>query len=595
MQTKLKFFIILLLVYSSLQAQQNEINTEFMPFSCYGSYLSIMPQIKDGKKDLYILDVSGRRMWTFRGIFKIEAIKGGKVIPFEIKATASNMILTSKSGTIEITYDDCNTLRFRGKGLDMRLTQSVFDGSSNAYPIRTDSLQWRILMGGFPHLVYTQLKGSVKVDARLTIPLAEVDQNLPQSIIHVQAATDGTFEAAFEQYSSAWKYRTYPKTFDVCVAENETNLHNFSSKMFPISQQFSQLSFQASYLKWSSVVTPRGFLKREAILCSKNLMASVWSWDNCFSAMAVCYKNSKLALDQFRLIFDNQSIQGSLPDMINDNHWYWGAVKPPIQGLALKTIMQLSADSVKYADFADLYEPICRFTNFWFDYQDDDHDGIPQYNITNDSGEDNGTVFEAGFPLESPDLCAYLIIQMEFLSDMALNLGRISDSRIWKNRAEELLSKMVKELWNGKKFVARNVISGKYDEKGNSFLNYIPIILGKRLPENIRAKMLLDLKDPKGIVTPYGPASEHPQSPYFIDDGYWRGPVWAPNVFLLVYGLEQCGEFEYSYEIARRYIDNCSKSGFPENFSCIDGRPLRDKGYSWTADVFMLLAMKIKK
>jgi len=114
-------------------------------------------------------------------------------------------------------------------------------------------------------------------------------------------------------------------------------------------------------------------------------------------------------------------------------------------------------------------------------------------------------------------------------------------------------------------------------------------MLGKRLPDEIRIKLLKDLRT-SGIVTPYGPASEHPKSPYFIDDGYWRGPVWAPHYLFLVEGLKRCGETEWAKELAVKFCEMCRQSGFAENFSSLDGRPLRDTGYSWTVDVFFTLA-----
>jgi hypothetical protein len=42
--------------------------------------------------------------------------------------------------------------------------------------------------------------------------------------------------------------------------------------------------------------------------------------------------------------------------------------------------------------------------------------------------------------------------------------------------------------------------------------------------------------------------------------------------------------------VARRFCETCRTSGFAENFDAITGAPLRDKAYTWTASVFLLLA-----
>jgi putative isomerase len=42
-------------------------------------------------------------------------------------------------------------------------------------------------------------------------------------------------------------------------------------------------------------------------------------------------------------------------------------------------------------------------------------------------------------------------------------------------------------------------------------------------------------------------------------------------------------------KLALNYAEMCSRNGFPENFSALNGRPLKDTGYAWTVDVFLIL------
>jgi glycogen debranching enzyme len=73
-------------------------------------------------------------------------------------------------------------------------------------------------------------------------------------------------------------------------------------------------------------------------------------------------------------------------------------------------------------------------------------------------------------------------------------------------------------------------------------------------------------------------------------DGYWRGPIWAPSTHIIYDGLRQLGEHDRALEVARRFCETCRTSGLPENFDALTGAPLRDKAYTWTASVFLLLA-----
>jgi hypothetical protein len=59
---------------------------------------------------------------------------------------------------------------------------------------------------------------------------------------------------------------------------------------------------------------------------------------------------------------------------------------------------------------------------------------------------------------------------------------------------------------------------------------------------------------------------------------------------ILVDGLRAAGEGELAGDIARRFCRLCEKSGFAENFDAVTGAPLRDRGYTWTSSVFLVLA-----
>ena len=92
------------------------------------------------------------------------------------------------------------------------------------------------------------------------------------------------------------------------------------------------------------------------------------------------------------------------------------------------------------------------------------------------------------------------------------------------------------------------------------------------------------------FFTSHGFATESPSSPFYRDDGYWRGPIWAPSTMLMIDGLEKCGEAALAREAARRFVDMTAASGFAENFDALSGKGLRDLAYTWTASVALVLA-----
>jgi glycogen debranching enzyme len=251
--------------------------------------------------------------------------------------------------------------------------------------------------------------------------------------------------------------------------------------------------------------------------------------------------------------------------------------------------MMECTDYVTIERLREIYGPLCRWTDWWFAFRDYDGDGVPQYNHGNDSGWDNATPFQAGLPLEGPDLCAFLVIQMDVLAEIAARLGKEAESRTWRERADGLFEKMLAHFWRGDCFVA--VRSGDHTtfEGGDSLFTFLPLVLGRRLPESVRAALLRGLVQPGRFITAHGLATESPQSPLYEPDGYWRGPIWAPSTLLLLSGLDDLGEQTLVQDLARKFCDMAAQSGMAENYDALTGAGLRDRAYTWTSSAFLVL------
>jgi hypothetical protein len=168
--------------------------------------------------------------------------------------------------------------------------------------------------------------------------------------------------------------------------------------------------------------------------------------------------------------------------------------------------------------------------------------------------------------------------------------GRAAEHRRWRARADALLRRPLGNCWRGDHFVAPRSGDHATGSDGNSLLPYLPIVLGRRLPEPVRAALIAGLSRKGRFLTRFGLASESLLSPLYQADGYWRGPIWAPPMLLICDGLAECGQTKLARDLARRFCRLCRKGGFAENFDARTGRPLRDRAYTWTAGVFLTLA-----
>ena len=347
------------------------------------------------------------------------------------------------------------------------------------------------------------------------------------------------------------------------------------------------------YNLWSSVARAEGVYPNDTMLMSKKGMSATWSWDHCFNALAIARRTDreaakKQALDQFSAPFHLQTEKGILPDMWNpDLETRWGTTKPPIHGWCFSLLM----DRFNFTreELEMVYTWLEKWTGWWMNHSDTDHDGIPDYPQGCDSGWDNSTLFDDGFFLESPDLPAFLILQMRTLARIAGALGCDEKKTHWLSEAEALMERFLAHSWNGERFVAKFSHTHEYNPQPTSLLSCMPIVLGEMLPKDIRDKLAAILE--RDFLTENGLATEMPTSEKYIADGYWRGPIWAPSTYLMVDGLRRGGYDQLARTVAERYCTmSCKKAkGNYENFDALTGLGWRAPGYTWSASVYLLL------
>jgi glycogen debranching enzyme len=557
-----------------------------IPFSRYGSYITIsyFKETRFIEEGLYIRSVHGGDD-ALGNIFRIELVHLGESISFKQIASPSILRLESEKGYVEICICEPHLIRARGVSVGMRLTlvggyydNAIYAGDDR-WEINSYSEEIKFMA--------TPIKGSISADTEIN---KDGRNNIVFDFLPNKNKTYGEFECALEDYRAVWEKRSYNEDFDACHMKVLDDYNKWLENTLDVSHENMEKRELAAYITWSCIVPKKGKITRPAMYMSKNWMTNIWSWDHCFNAMAQIKNRPDIAWDQIMVMVDNQDESGAFPDYVNDKFASWSCTKPPIHGWAIKWMMDRS-DFFTKDKIKEIYTPLKRWTNWWLKYRDYDNDGIPQYNDGNESGWDNSTVFSKGCPIESPDLSAYLILQMDALSYMAQVLGYNEESREWKLKADGTLDKMIEHFWRGDRFVSLH--SGSHtssNSESESLILFVPIILGKRLPQYILDSLIKVLKEEGRFLTNYGLATESINSPYYIDDGYWRGPIWAPSTMLIVDGLKSAGEIELAHKVSQRFCKMVRKSGMAENFNAITGEGLRDPAFTWTSSVFLILA-----
>jgi glycogen debranching enzyme len=315
-------------------------------------------------------------------------------------------------------------------------------------------------------------------------------------------------------------------------------------------------------------------------------MDAVWSWDNWFNLVAIAPADPALAMDQALLMADHQDAHGCYPDSVDADGALYCFNKPPVQGVLLRRLRRTDPRFLTPARRAALFATLAPATRWWLDHRRWPGRRLCHYRHGNDSGWDNSTMFDEGAPLEAPDLNALLAVQAAELARLADGLGHARQAASWTRIARDLRRDLLADLWDGDGFAAVRLPEGRR-VRCRSLIPLMPLVLGRDLPEDVRDRLVAAVP---GFVTDHGLATEAPDSPDHVTDGYWRGPIWGPSTLLVVDALRDLGEDALATRIATGFCRTCVRHGFAENFAAATGAPLRDPAYTWTAAAYLCLA-----
>lgn len=555
------------------------------PFSRFGSYLAVSPAEEkqdDSSKPVLILRDLGGGDEDPGHLLKIVALdQSDNPVDCHIEAEETELRMAGggTSGEVRCCFPDGKRARFFSSGMGFAF-DFILGKYDHVNPLSDSRWELHSYLQEMKLLI-TLRAGNCRAEldwdtignrsARLVFSGDQVDITLER---YVTVPRGGN--AALEYEDDLTRVR----------ADYAGFLAKVPSALDPADETSRRL---AAYITWSAVVGPSGILKRPAMYMSNNWMTNLWSWDNCFNAISLGKNQPRLAFDQLAIFNDFQDESGVLPDFVNDRSVSYACCKPPVQGWAWARLMELNEFFHQTEPLKEMYGQLKGLHRFWSIYRTSEAFALPFYNHGNDSGWDNATVFARGCPVTSPDLPSYLVLLYETLEKMADLLGLPVEAKEWKTAGETMMEALLANLWDGDFFRSYVHSDKTFITEGDCLINFMPLVIGSGLPGEVRKKLVEGLKT-RGFLTPYGLATESVESPFYRTDGYWRGPVWAPVMLLIIDGLRRGGEEDFARDLSRRFRSAARKGGMAENFDAKTGEGLVDPAFTWTSSVFLHLA-----
>jgi hypothetical protein len=391
--------------------------------------------------------------------------------------------------------------------------------------------------------------------------------------------------------------RYVPDAGDVLQKAERIWLDWFDSVPTVLPEYYHQYIY-AWWIMAAVIISTRFFTTREVMTPSKIHYVGVWMWDALFHALAYRHCQPRLAYDQLRILLDHQREDGMLPDAIHDEgtitHLDFpidaDVTKPP---LLAWTIWKIYESTGNKEFLQETYEPAVRWINWWLDKNDSDSDGLCEYTHPFSSGLDDSPLWDAGMPVCSPDLNAYLVLQMLCLADIANLIGESGDALIWKKRAKELIKNIDKYLWDEESGMYYAHQNNKQNKLKTPF-SLFPLLSGN-LQKDKGRRLVNHLFNEEEFWTNFPVPSVAANESSFNPDQMWRGPAWVNVNYLLVEGLTRSGFPGEAQRLRKITLEKqMHLPDFYEFYNPLTGEPGSKAApiFGWSAAFFIDLALQ---
>ena len=365
----------------------------------------------------------------------------------------------------------------------------------------------------------------------------------------------------------------------------------------PVLEMYQQAYAYAWWVMANNLVRPSGSIVYEAMMPSKANYVGLWLWDSAMHALAFRHVDADLARNQIRSMLACQLDDGMLPDAVYDEgviseieHPFKAEVtKPPILAWAALKLHETAPD---LGFLQEIYVPLVRWNAWWTSMNDDDVDGLVQYNHPYSSGLDDSPLWDYGMPVESPDLNTYLCIQMGSLALMAEQLGMDAEGAMWRRRTSAIVRRMIEDMGDDTAGVFRATRDHKPIPVITPF-NLYPLWTGQ-LPDHIRSRLVEHLTNPEEFWGEFAIPSVAKNDPQYDHQRMWRGPVWVNINYFFIEALRQVGEIGYANQLREKTLHLImSQPSMYEYYDSKTGEAAAKAAdsFGWTAAVFIDLAI----
>lgn len=386
--------------------------------------------------------------------------------------------------------------------------------------------------------------------------------------------------------------------FSVSLSASEERWHRWFNSVPQVSPEYARTYAYAWWIMANNLISPQGKIIYEAMMPSKITYVGLWLWDNAMHSLAYRHIDPDIARNQIRAMLAHQLPSGMLPDAIYDegivaeiDHPILAAVtKPPILAWAA---LKLHETDPNLEFLAEIYQPLVRLNSWWMSMNDDDGDGLVQYNHPYSSGLDDSPLWDYGMPVESPDINTYMVVQLGSLAVIAEQLNMPSEAAMWRKRASSIVKRMIEHFWDPEAGIFWATREHERIPVVTPF-NLFPIWTGQ-LSTEMNERLIAHLLNPDEFWGEFALPTVSRSDPHFSPITMWRGPVWVNVNYFFIEALNQIDREDLARDLRAKTLALMMRhNDIYEYYNPETGDPPPTAAhiFGWSAAVFIDLAIK---
>ena len=420
------------------------------------------PQGKGWQKGLYLAlaqettSMFASTVDRSAGFIRLEPTEDGKAADYTVCADPScAKIACAGGGSLTLALDG-RALLIAGEGAGLILRIRLGAGEN----LRETERGKEIFMGANRYII-RPVTGDVKLE--VTWQLTALRSSDP---VLTFTPENGKLAIEIIDSNAAYNIPEYVHTPTEAAAKADAAFKAFAAGLDP----------ELAYDLWLGLQLRRG---QRLVLRSPIRDQKAYALDQTFAALAMKDAGERMKL--LSALFALATPGGLVPAWAKESAIVPEAA-PPVYGAALTGLNLAGADKAQLKAFK---EDLAKVTEWWF--RERSAGDACFYAYPHECGAAGKPAFPAPRPCVSPDLLSYLILNCSALGAMSKALGE--DAALWAGREEKLKAALM-GLWNGKTFLCRDALNGE-TAPAPRLLACIPLILGSKLPEDIRKALAL--------------------------------------------------------------------------------------------------------